>query len=349
MDTTPVTPTATADLVEHIAAAHHSIVRSWQFDPAAPVTETDGDAAAPPRLTPWLEPTADPHWLHARRPLVDLANTWWEDLPADWRQKFRAVAATAADAIVSQTASGRGAAALESDRAFITSTAARLDCAWLRADRVHPLVRGAEVDGARETLVRAAVRTYAGWLAGERPLGALPSLPATPTVAALAAPPADDLPGDAKRVAFRLVGKRCDPHRLTKLTGLRPERAQRQGQLNISPKTGVLYGPYDLGMWSVSSDAFLDEVEPTLEHHLIALLDRLEPFGPELRDIILEDDLTVDFFCGYFQTQWNASWEISGHTLSRIVRLGASLGYDSYGPDDLVDPRVGEDPESGSV
>lgn len=348
MDTTPVTPTATADLVEHIAAAHHSIVRSWQFDPSAPIIETESDTAAPPRLTPWQEPTADPHWLHARRPLVDLANTWWEDLPADWRQKFRSVAGVAADAIVTETASGRGATELDDDRTFIAATAARLDCDWLRADRVHPLTRGDAPDGARETLVRAAIRTYAGWLAGDRPLGGLPPLPSPDDHGHLVAP-APDTPADAKRVAFRLVGRRLDPHRLTQLTGLRPERSQRYGQLDISPKTGVLYRPYTLGMWSVSSDAFLDEIEPTLEHHIIALLDRLEPFGPELRDIILEDDLTADFFCGYFQGAWNASWEISGHTLGRIVRLGASLGYDSYGPDDAVDPHVGEDPESGSV
>lgn len=331
MDTTPVTPTATADLVEHIAAAQHSIVRSWQFDPAAPITETEGDVAEPLRLTPWLEPTADPRWLHARRPLVDVANTWWEDLPADWRQRFRSVAGVAADAIMAEAASGRGAAPLDEDRAFISATAALLDCDWLRADRVHPLELEERSDGPRETLVRAAIRTYVGWLAGDRPLGGIPTF--RDSLTASAGEPASPAIDDAKRVSFRLMGRGLDPQRLTRLTGLRPDHTHRFGDLKVSPKDGRLYGPYRSGLWSIGSQRFLDEVEPTLEHHLIALISRIEPFAPELRDIVLEDDLNADFFCGYFQNGWNSGWEISAHTLGRIVRLGASLGYDSYAPD----------------
>ncbi len=327
METSPTTPAATADLVEQIASAQHSVVRSWFFDPAA--DRLDGpEAAEPPRLTPWLEATADPNWLHTRRPLVDVANTWWEDLPADWRQRFRALASVVADAIVGETAAGRGAAELDVDRVFIAATASRLGADWLRAPRVHPLGRSGEVDSAGETLVRAAVRTYVGWLGGNRRLGAIPTFPAPGPER-----PAEVLSeaaADRKHVSFRLMGRRLSPDRLTELTGLRPRHAHRYGQLNLSRTTGVLYGPYGGGLWSVSTDGVVDEVTATLEDHLVWLLDRLEPHAPEIRDMALADDLAADFFCGYFQGQWNSSWSIEARTLARIARLGARLGYDSY-------------------
>ena len=327
METSPATPAATADLVEQIASAQHSVVRSWFFDPAA--DRLDGpEAAEPPRLSPWLEPTADPNWLHTRRPLVDVANTWWEDLPADWRQRFRSVASVAADAIVGETAVGRGAAELDTDRVFIQATAARLHADWLRAPRVHALGHGDEVDGPGETLVRAAVRTYVGWLGGYRQLGSIPAFPAPDPDTLI--PMGGDSPADRKHASFRLMGRRLDPDRLSELTGLRPRHAHRYGQLNISRTSARLYGPYRGGLWSVSTDGELDEQAATLEDHLVWLLDRLEPYSFEIRDMAVADDLTADFFVGYFQHQWNASWVLEARTLGRIGKLGASLGYDSY-------------------
>ncbi len=340
METSPAMPAATADLVEQIASAQHSVVRSWFFDPAA--DRLDGpEASEPPRLTPWLEATADPNWLHTRRPLVDVANTWWEDLPADWRQRFRALASVAADAIVGETAAGRGAAELDADRVFVQATAARLGADWLRAPRVHPLCRTGGVDGPGETLVRAAVRTYVGWLGGSRRLGAIPAFPAPDPQPDHTIPPGSDGPEDRKHVSFRLMGRRLDPDRLTELTGLRPRHAHRYGQLNLSRTTGILYSPYAGGLWSVSTDGIVDEVTATLEDHLLWLLDRLEPHAHEIRDLALADDLTADFFCGYFQGQWNSSWGIQARTLGRIAKLGASLGYDSYAScDESLDDQL---------
>ncbi len=339
----PATPAATADLVEQIASAQHSVVRSWFFDPSA--DRLDGpEAAEPPRLSPWLQPTADPNWLHTRRPLVDVANTWWEDLPADWRQRFRGTASIAADAIVGETAVGRGAAELDADRAFLQATAARLGTDWLRAPRVHPLDRGGAADGVGETLVRAAVRSYVGWLAGHRSLGAIPAFPAPDPLEVIEA--AGPGPTDRKHASFRLMGRRLDPDRFNELTGLRPRHAHRYGQLDLSRTSGVLHGPYRGGLWSVSTDGVLDERTATLEDHLVWLLDRLEPHAFEIRDMAVADDLTADFFCGYFQNQWSASWVLEARTLGRMAKLGASLGYDSYADleesfDDLPDGLAG--------
>ncbi|MBJ7470006.1 MAG: DUF4279 domain-containing protein [Solirubrobacteraceae bacterium] len=327
MEAIPATPAATADLVEQIAAAQHSLVRSWFFDPQA--DRLDGpEAAEPPRLAPWLQPTADPGWLHRRRPLVDVANTWWEDLPADWRQRFRALASATADAVLGQTAEGRGAAELDADRVFVCATAATLDCDWLCVPRVHPLHGSTEVEGPAETLVRAAVRTYVGWLAGQRGLGSVPAFPA-PDPATLIRMGGES-PADRKHASFRLMGRRLDPDRMSELTGLRPRHAHRYGQLNVSRTTGVFHGPYRAGLWSVSTDGVVDEQLATLEDHVVWLLDRLEPHGHELRDMALADDLTADFFCGYFQQSWNSSWRLEARTLGRVAKLGASLGYDSY-------------------
>jgi Domain of unknown function (DUF4279) len=83
-------------------------------------------------------------------------------------------------------------------------------------------------------------------------------------------------------------------------------------------------------MWNLDSAGAVSETA-ALDEHLTWLLDRLEPAAVELARL-LEGGARADFFCGYFMSEWNASWTLQPKTLERIGRLGTELGVDIYGP-----------------
>jgi hypothetical protein len=142
---------------------------------------------------------------------------------------------------------------------------------------------------------------------------------------------------DRRRVSFRMGGERCNPDEITKLTGLQPSLAHRTGDDRVSG--GRVINQYREGIWCLDSDPAISVSGTTVEEHLIYLLDQLDPSRVELTRVARERDLRVDFFCGYFMEQSNSGWDISAETLARIAALGASLGFDVYGPPEDTEDR----------
>jgi Domain of unknown function (DUF4279) len=303
----------TDDLVEQVAAAFHTLLRSWHYD-----LEAGARGSGPVVLEPWLEPCA--------AGTVDLANTWWEDLPSEWRERFLALASPAAEAVVEAVESGASVAELDDDDAFVARVAEGLRRPWLAPPRV--IVAGSvrrEPGLAERVLARTAVHVYAGRAAGMTSLGTVPPFP-PPDFSEMTR--AGGQAGDTKTASFRVMGERLDPAALTQLTGLQPELAVRRGDLRISRTTGETYSPYRHGLWRISTGPW--ESDPALEDLIVRLLDQLDPSAAALRGFIDDHDLRADFFCGYAQRQFNSSWALSAGTLRRIAALGASLGYDAY-------------------
>jgi uncharacterized protein DUF4279 len=129
---------------------------------------------------------------------------------------------------------------------------------------------------------------------------------------------------DGKYVTFRLMGADLDPDKVTRATGLTPDREHRRGD----PKPSG--SPYREGQWSICSSPPLPKTGNGLVDHLRWLIERLGPHAPALRRICEEDELHADFFCGYFMGQANSGFAIDPATLESIAALGADLGIDVY-------------------
>jgi hypothetical protein len=138
--------------------------------------------------------------------------------------------------------------------------------------------------------------------------------------------------------SFCLRGDALDPDAITRATGLTPHRAHRKGEQRPSSDPRGEAGrpelpPWRSGLWSLNSESALPRKDGHLEDHLTCLLHQLEPVAAVIEQFCLDDDLTADFFCGYFMHQSNSGFEVSTRTLARIVGLGATLGVDIYSPD----------------
>jgi hypothetical protein len=150
---------------------------------------------------------------------------------------------------------------------------------------------------------------------------------------------------DLKQASFRLRGDALDPEAITRATGLTPHQAHRKGDRRPSSERRRARGrpelpPWRSGLWSLHSERALPRTDNHLEDHVAWLLDQLEPLAEVLTQFRLDDDLTADFFCGYFMHQSNGGFEFSSRTLGRIVALGATLGVDIYGPDPDDEDRI---------
>lgn len=141
---------------------------------------------------------------------------------------------------------------------------------------------------------------------------------------------------DHKLASFRLRGDALDPGAITRATGLTPHQAHRKGD----PRPSSNSAPWRSGLWSLHSESALPRTDNHLEDHVNWLLDQLEPVTDVLTQFCADDDLTADFFCGYFMHQSNSGFEFSTRTLARIVALDATLGIDIYGPDPDDEDRV---------
>jgi Domain of unknown function (DUF4279) len=93
------------------------------------------------------------------------------------------------------------------------------------------------------------------------------------------------------------------------------------------------------GVWSLGTEDAVFAGETELEAHLSWLLDQLEPHVDALHQLIAEQGLKADFFCGCFMAGFQAGLELSAGTLLRVGRLQASIGLDIYAPDG-VEPEV---------
>lgn len=328
-------PLASDDLVERIAAALHTLVRGWHYDP-------DDDAERRARrggeliLDPWVVATNDADWVARGEQTVDLAATWWEDLPADWHERFLGLGRDAGDAVIAAAQSGRTPIDMAHDDAFLEQIGALIRRDWLAVPRVIALEGGVVDRGRAGTeCARVAVYLYAEQLVGGGgTIGSVPSkLPSDRPDPSTLVKVGGHRPLDHKYVSFSLYGDRLSgEHRaaLTALFGHPPDASFSRGALHLQPSTGRQYRPRRTGHWSLSSQGEVPEQGTTLEDHVLWLLRILEPGRRELLELIADHDLQARFGCFYSQTACNAEWELSARTIERIAALGAAFWFDSY-------------------
>jgi hypothetical protein len=322
-------PPASSDLVEQVAATFHTVLRSWCYD-------LEGAVAAGARgigyvdLEPWIEPTTDPVWIAASRHTVDIANTYWADLPADWRDRLLDVARAAGSSVIKAIEAGRSAGELDADDRFLKLVGEQLRRPWLAPQRV--IVDGEVVRGpgmAEVALARTAVHVYAHRAAGFQGLGSVPRFPPPDLAQAVVTIDASGR-GDEKSAAFRIAGESLDPAALTTLTGVQPDTSFKRGQFRMNRGTGLTYAVRERGCWLISSEGKLDRIGQSVEVHLRFLLDRLETHTSALSELITRLALDAAFWIPYHQRAFNSEWEISAQTLRRIGFLHASLVCDVY-------------------
>ena|SRR2546423_1930000 len=137
---------------------------------------------------------------------------------------------------------------------------------------------------------------------------------------------------DAKRVAFRVMGVGLDPDTITRATGLSPHLTHRKGQARPPSRTsGRSHRPWTSGIWLLDSSVGLSERGNRLNDHVTWLLDLLEPSAGRVRQLVAEQSLTTDFYCGCSIGQSNSSLGLRARTLGRMAALDADLVFDVYG------------------
>lgn len=129
---------------------------------------------------------------------------------------------------------------------------------------------------------------------------------------------------DEKSAGFRLIGDRLDPDAVTHALGLKPSEAHRKGDPNGR------FAPFRSGQWGLRS-ANAGDTSKSMEGHRTQLLDQLEPRAETVRRRA-DEGLRADFYCSCFMHQSNSGFELSVATLERITALGATLGFEVYGP-----------------
>lgn len=324
---------AAAKLTEHTAAAVNTQLRSWRYDLKSALAD-DEPCGLFVELEPWIEPTADPLWIARGVTELDLAATFWSDLPDDWRQRFVELASMAAAAVIAALDEGRSPEELDADDAFLDDLARSLRRPWLAPPRV--IVDGEVRRGpwmAERALARTAIHVYAGLRMAIGGLGDVPAFPPPDPERDFVALYDGAAPSpDETDASFDLDGEAVDPTVLTALTGLQPRRAWRRGDIRMNAKTGQIYSVCRKGHWCVESR--LERFGTKLEDHVVHLLDRLEPYSEALAPLIASDGTTATVRLVYIQLRSNAMWELSAGTLRRITALHASVIYDSYIEDD---------------
>ncbi len=128
---------------------------------------------------------------------------------------------------------------------------------------------------------------------------------------------------------FRAFDKSLDPAAVSALLGLEPTSSARRGEERTSTsRTGerLVHGAWREGGWLLSSRL---PRALTLEEHLHALLDLLEPRA-EAVATLRGRGYRVDLYCGYFQRSGQGGPTFSPTLLARLAQLGLELGVDVF-------------------
>ncbi|MGD0272386.1 MAG: DUF4279 domain-containing protein [Gaiellaceae bacterium] len=112
---------------------------------------------------------------------------------------------------------------------------------------------------------------------------------------------------------------------ITKRIGIDPHFAVERGGRCVVISRAVVEPS---GTWLISTREMLEST--SVERHLIALLEIVEPVRDELRALRAEMKLELDFFCYWASAYGHGGPEISPHTLRRIADLDATLCFDFY-------------------
>jgi Domain of unknown function (DUF4279) len=124
---------------------------------------------------------------------------------------------------------------------------------------------------------------------------------------------------------FRLMGDLIHPDELTVLLGIQPSFSHAKGD-TLESRAGLL--KHRTGIWALESE---DKLETTnLEKHLIFLLDKIEPVGAIILELITKYSLLVDFHCYWISATGQGGPLISPATLMRVANLNAYLDFEIH-------------------
>jgi hypothetical protein len=129
--------------------------------------------------------------------------------------------------------------------------------------------------------------------------------------------------------ALRLHGVDVDPAAITRALRLPPDHAHRKGDPRISRSgkgTVIEYAPYDAGMWSMSSEQWVES--PRLDTHIAWVLDEIEPRADALARV-LATGAVADIFC-YSLGRTSTPPAIPKQILARAASLGLAVDVDHY-------------------
>ncbi len=101
------------------------------------------------------------------------------------------------------------------------------------------------------------------------------------------------------------------------------------GADRLTPKGNPLPGKYKNSFWRHSLTVPNDD---ELEQFLASTMGHLEPHSEFFMDLIASGGF-ARLFIGLFLEQENIGIELSPEIQNRCSRLGISLGFDIYGPD----------------
>ena len=128
------------------------------------------------------------------------------------------------------------------------------------------------------------------------------------------------------------MGESLDPLDITLALRLPCDHSHRTGEPRLSrgrKGTVIEYDPYREGMWSMSSERWVDS--PVLDTHLRWILDQLEPHRDKVIEI-LHSGVEADLFCfsvGYSPNPPGLPKE----TVRRADAMGMKIEIDHYEAD----------------
>lgn len=143
----------------------------------------------------------------------------------------------------------------------------------------------------------------------------------------------EDNPNAARvRATVRLQGDELDPAHVTDALLIEPSFAAAKGELRPpgrSSKAPSVRQP--TGVWLFTT---ADLASTSLERHLLAALDRIEPRAVELKELIDANHLAFDIVCYWVSATGQGGPGITPKTLGRVAAVGAILAFELQGPYD---------------
>jgi hypothetical protein len=139
----------------------------------------------------------------------------------------------------------------------------------------------------------------------------------------LLAGPSHEVDAVEAYASFRLFGKDLDHVEVTRVTGIDPDVAVKEGD-----PTGLLQRRARTGVWTFTTQDVL--VSGSVEPHLVHLLERVERIGRAVDELRRRMSLRADFFCMWSAGSASGGPWISAATLARIAALTAGLVIDVY-------------------
>jgi hypothetical protein len=133
---------------------------------------------------------------------------------------------------------------------------------------------------------------------------------------------------EATHATFRLSGDSLDPREVEEALGLRGDFGAAKGEIRRAGRAVHRTVRQPTGVWYLTTDGRLGGT--SVERHLLYLLERIEPVGEKLAQLIQSSSLTADFYCYWVSATGQGGPVVSSETLGRIAVLSAELSFEFH-------------------